>query len=129
MKEDILNFKVKLYSSNNKYSPIEIYLAKLVKNNPIIAQKVINSIKHLPDKIFFNIDIKTIKYKNIKFQELKIKSSSNICRLFFTIEKPNIIVIHGFTKKSQKIDKRDLNQGFKNYQDYCINKRCIDFYL
>ncbi len=36
-------------------------------------------------------------------------------------------MIHGFTKKTQKTSKKDLEQGVKNYKDYCVNKKVVDF--
>jgi phage-related protein len=127
MFSDILNFKVKLYSKDGKNSEVLEYLTELLKDNEVLGQKSITGLKNLPAKIYSNKDIKPIKTAKYNIKELRIQSGSNICRFFFVIENPNVIVVYGFTKKTQKTDKKDVNSGINNLEDYLLNKLTIEF--
>lgn len=81
----------------------------------------------MPAKIYSNKDIKPIKTAKHNIKELRVQSGSNICRFFFVIENPSVIVVYGFTKKTQKTDKKEINSGINNLEDYLLNKLTIDF--
>ena len=127
--EEILGFGVRFYSPDGIVSPVVKYIFRQVKKDAKFAKKIMTDIEILPQKIYTNRDIKPIKYKNIKFYELKITSETNISRIFFVIDKSNIVVFHGFTKKSQQIKQADLKQGINNYLDYLKTKKIIKIKL
>jgi phage-related protein len=127
MFSDILNFKVKLYSKNGKSSEVLDYLEELIVKNENLGQKSITGIKNLPAKIYSNTDIEPFKTGKYSLKELRIRSGSDICRYFFVMENPNVIVVYGFTKKTQKTDKKDIARGIDNLEDYLKNKITIDF--
>lgn len=126
MFSDILKFKVKLYSKDGKNSDILDYLVELLEDNEILARKSITSLKNLPEKIYTNKDVKPIKTTKYSLKELRVQSGTNICRFFFVIENPNVIVVYGFTKKTQKTDKKDINSGIDKLEDYLENKLTIN---
>ena len=41
-----------------------------------------------------------------------------ICRFFYVLDSPSVIVFFGFTKETQKTDKKDVEQGLRNFQNY-----------
>jgi phage-related protein len=118
MKKDILSFEILLYSTNGVTSPVIEYLLKLYKKNPELFKKALKELYTLPQHFYLGTNVKAIKHKSKTFYELRVKQKNNICRFFFTIEKPNFIIVHGFTKKSQKIEKKDLEKGFDHLQSY-----------
>jgi phage-related protein len=115
-----------LFSKDGFNSEINEYLASLVNKNPNMRAKAIASIKLLPYKIYNQEDVAPMKDKGrTVYWELKIRSSTNICRFFYTIVEPNIVVIHGFTKKTQKTDRKDIEKGLRNLEHYKQNNLAI----
>ena len=129
MREDITQFTVRLYSPDGVGSPVIDYVEELEKNNFQMAIKATHAISQLPNKIYLGSDIKPIRSGKYKFWELRVKSGSNICRFFFTIENPSVIVLFGFTKKTQKTEKRHLNKGTQYFLDYQEHRRTIPFQI
>lgn len=127
MFKDIVDFEVRLASKDGINSEVLAYIDELLIKNPNMAVKAITCLSDLPNRIYLNKDIKPIKSEKAKLFELRVQSKSDICRFFFVIERPNVIVLYGFTKKSQKTDKRDLNYGIIAYEEYQINKKTIPF--
>lgn len=127
---DILSFKVLFFSKDGESAPTLNYLLWLTKNNQPLAIKALYAITSLPKKIFENKDVKRVKIdKKIKLFEIRIKSHQDICRFFFVIKKPHIIVLHGFTKKSQKITKKDKLIGKKFYLEFLKKEIAIPLTL
>lgn len=127
MFQDIVDFKVRLSSKDGLSSEIVDYLEHLITTNPAMARKAIVNLAKLPLKIYANQDIKPIKDAKVKLFELRVESKNDICRFFFVLERPNVIVLYGFTKKTQKTDKKDLNIGFTAFEEYQENKQSIPF--
>ena len=125
MWSDILHFQTLFYSKDDVSSPVVDYLADLIAKDSQMANKAIYALRSLPKKAYLNQDIKVLKIGKHKFFELRVKSNVNICRFFYIVENPNFIILYGFTKKSQKTDKRDLNQGVQNLEDYLHYKKTI----
>jgi len=123
------SFQVRLYSKDGKTSPVEDYLADLLDSNKEFGLEAIAEISKLPEIMYlgFAKKIKPFKQGNFKCLELRIKHKNNICRFFFVIEEPNYIVLYGFTKKTDKTDKKDIAKGESNLQDYLKNKNSIIF--
>jgi phage-related protein len=129
MFKEITDFEVRLFSKDGVNSEVLAYIDELVIKNPNMALKAITSLSDLPNKIYLNKDIKAIKTSKAKLYEIRIQSKNDICRFFFVIERPNVIVLYGFTKKTQKTDVRDINTGLKAYEIYQENKKTIPFDL
>lgn len=127
MFHDIINFSVRLASKDGFTSDIQGYIDELITKNPNMAVKAITGIADLPNRIYLNKDIKPIKTYKAKLFELRIQSKNDICRFFFVVERPSVIVLYGFTKKTQRTDKKDLNAGIKAYEEYQETKLTIPF--
>ena len=58
------------------------------------------------------------KYYN-KLFELRIKFSNNISRIFYFCATNNtFVLLNGYTKKSNKTDKKELNRAIEFMKDY-----------
>ena len=67
--------------------------------------------------------IKGAKYKGIF--ELRIKFASDISRIFyFTFRQKTFVLLHGFTKKTEKTPQRELERALRYKEDY--ERRCDD---
>ena len=54
-----------------------------------------------------------------KLWELRIKSASDISRIFYFIHVgKNIVLLHGFVKKTQKTPNREIETANKYLEDY-----------
>jgi phage-related protein len=124
-KDEILNYEVVLFAPDGINSQVEDYLKNLSQSNQEFFAEAIDDLVLLPEKFLLWNEIKHFPIGKIKIYELRVKHKNNICRFFFDIEKPNLIVIYGFTKKTQKTEKRDINQGEKLYKEYQQNKTTI----
>ena len=120
-------YNIKLFSKNGATSPVLDYLSKLTISNPRMARKAISGIKLLNIKIQTHHDIEIIQNVSISLFELRVQSGNDICRFFFVIEEPEIIVLYGFTKKSQKTKVKDINAGIEAFNKYQENKHSINF--
>jgi phage-related protein len=118
MKEDILDFEVLFYSPDGETSPVLDYITSLLKSNREMSKKAIQSLKRLPLKIYDGQDIKPFASGKHKFWELRVRGGSNICRFFYIVQNPNVIVLFGFTKKTQKTDTKDIKNGIKCLEDF-----------
>ena len=125
--EDIIKFKVLFYSQDGVNSPVIEYLNELLKKNKEATIKCLDELKDLPISVYNRSkNIKPFKNYKHNFFELKVKQKNNEFRFFFIMEKANIIVVHGFTKKTQKTEKRDLSQGVNTLELYLIDKKTIN---
>jgi len=126
---DLQHFQVRLYSKDGKTSPVEKYLADLLDYNKEFGLEAITQISKLPEIMYlgFGKKIKSFKQGSFKCLELRIKHKNNICRFFFVVEEPNYIVLYGFTKKTNKTDKKDIAKGESSLKDYLKNKNSIIF--
>ena len=60
-----------------------------------------------------------VKHIDGKLWELRIKSASDISRIFYFIAVgKDIILLHGFVKKSQKIPKKEIDKANSYLEDY-----------
>jgi phage-related protein len=123
------NFQVRLYSTDGKNSPILEYILELLQANKEFGLEALVQLRNLPEIMYLGRPkaLKVIKNGKFKCYQLRVKHKNNICRFFFVIQQPNYIVIHGFTKKTQKTDKKDLKRGEKNLNDYLETKNSILF--
>lgn len=126
-REDIQNFKVVCFSNDGQDSPVLEFLESLAVKNPELAKSCISDIKNLPLLHYTGTNIKQVKIKGIKSYYLKVKKSTNICRFVYQLKKPNIIVIYGFIKKSQKIDRRDEDSIYRYQTAFKNNPQAVSF--
>lgn len=57
--------------------------------------------------------------------ELRVKFASDISRIFyFTFRQKTLVLLHGFTKKSEKTPRREIERALRYSEDY--ERRCRD---
>ena len=67
--------------------------------------------------------IQGMKYKGIF--ELRVKFASGISRIFyFAYHEKTFVLLHGFTKKTEKTPQRELERALRYKEDY--ESRCDD---
>lgn len=81
------------------------YVLHIVMTVEIISKKFF---KHLEDGIY----------------EIRIKNGSDIYRIFsFFDDGKLVILLHGFTKKSQKLPRKEIDKAIKLRREYYEDKR------
>jgi len=64
------------------------------------------------------------KHVKGKLWELRTKSASNISRIFYFVHiGQNIILLHGFMKKTQRTPNREIETAHKYLEDYLRRHR------
>ena len=58
------------------------------------------------------------KLSNTSLYELRILGKDSIRIIYLTPNKQNIVILHGFIKKTQKTPQKELNTALKRYQQY-----------
>ncbi len=110
-----MNWKITYYQSNSGKTPVLDYMEM---QKPEIAARIRNSLRYLKE---FGIEkslLDTRKIKGKKYKglyELKVDSS----RIFyFLATEKKFVLVHGFTKKSNKTPQRELEKALKRMRDY-----------
>ena len=112
-------YKIIFFIKSNGQEPIQEYLEKIPEKDKI---KIIDYINKLSIHAEFRREPYS-RHLDGKLRELKIDFSKNRHRViyFFNVGK-FIILLHVFTKKSQKIPKKEISKA-KNYmQEFLANQ-------
>jgi phage-related protein len=108
-------------------SPVIEYLIKIYQKDSVAFKKCTSEITDLPKLIFArHKGIKPFKIKDESFFELKVRYKNNAFRFFFTMEEPDVIVVYGFSKKTQKTEKKDIKKGLQYLKNYKETQSSID---
>ena len=121
------SFEIYFISPDNINSPVAEYLNKLFETDSLLYKKAVKNLRILPNLHSTFTNIKHFRTLGSNCYELRVKSDNNICRFFYKVEKPNFIVIYGFTKKTQKTDKKDVKQGQNNLELYHLLNHKLKF--
>jgi len=108
--------EIVFYKTNSGDSPIEEFLDKLDNKQ---AQKVVWVMKIVEelDKVPTTYFKKLTNTNNI--WEIRVKQSSNIFRLLGFKDKGKLVILtNGFTKKTQKTPKSEINLAEKRKNEY-----------
>ena len=118
-----MDWSVEYYKKENGQIPVLDYLLTL---NPKMRAKAFSEIELL-EKHGLNLRepytkaIKGEKYNGIF--ELRVKFSSDISRIFyFTFRNNTFVLLNGFTKKSDKTPKVEIERAISYKEDY--ERRC-----
>ena len=99
---------------------IEFYLSldSSVQEKIEYAFKLIRTVDRIPTKFLKHIENTEGLY------EIRIKSGSDIYRIFCCFDKGKIVILfNAFQKKTQKTPKREIEKGLKLMQEYFQNKK------
>lgn len=118
-----MDWQVEYYKKENGKIPVVEYLLTL---NAKMRAKAFSEIELLENhgtalREPYAKPIKGEKYKDLF--ELRIKFSSDISRIFyFTFKNNTFVLLHGFTKKSDKTPEKELDKALRYKEDY--ERRC-----
>ena len=107
--------EIELYSTKNGEEVVADYLNSLP---PKDLAKVLRDIELLEE---FGTDLHEPYTKHIEglIWELRSKFSSNCYRIFYFVWSANkLVLLHGFTKKTQKTPVREIETAKKRMNDY-----------
>lgn len=115
-----MDWQVEYYKKENGDIPVLDFLLSLEAK---IRAKAFSEIelleKHGPE--LREPYVKPIKGKDLF--ELRIKFASDISRIFyFTNRQKTFVLLHGFTKKTQKTPPREIERALRYKEDY--ERRC-----
>ncbi len=118
-----MDWQVEYYKKENGSIPVLDFLLTL---NPKLRAKTFSEIE-LPEKHGtalrepYTKAISGSKYKGLF--ELRVKFSSDITRIFyFTFRNNTFVLLHGFSKKTDKTPTVELDRAMRYKQDY--ERRC-----
>ena len=103
----------------HKYYFIDFYLEQSEKVQEKIGYvfKIIRNVQNVPKKFLDHITGTDGLY------EIRIEFESNIYRIFCCFDKGNLVVLfNGFSKKTQKTPKKEIDLALKLKKEYFISK-------
>lgn len=111
-----MNWWVEFYQEADGTGPVKEFLMGL---NIPTRQKIFSYLDLLEERGLlpypYSRKIEGIK----KLRELRVEFASNIYRIFYFVHKEKqIILLHGFTKKSQKIPPKELAVAQRRLKDF-----------
>ncbi len=114
-----MTYKAYYYLKSNGRAPLEEYLSGIKDIRTLVAiESLINRL--IDSKCQLTNDI--VKPVIGKIYELRLMQKVNQCRIFYFIyENGKIILLDGYTKKSNKITKNILKRVQNYYYDYLNN--------
>lgn len=90
--------------------------SKAIKTKIDYVLQIIITVEQIPQKFFKHIED--------GIYEIRIKSGSDIYRLFsFFDEGKLIILLHGFTKKTQKLPRKEIEKAIRLRRAYYEGKK------
>jgi len=116
-----LNWVIEYYQKENGEIPVEDFLLTLQPKLRAKAYSDIMLLKRLGINIRapYSSPVKGDRYKGIF--ELRTKFSSDITRiLYFLFEKNKFVLLHGFVKKGNKPPERELERGYRPYENISV---------
>jgi len=103
------------YVKEDGISPVQEFLNKLPEKHHAKALRDIDVL----EKYGTALTEPHVKHIKGKLWELRIKSVSDISRIFYFVHVGNsIILLHGFVKKTQKTPNREIETANEYLEDY-----------
>ncbi len=101
--ERIQPLEVVFYRTDNDHEPVREWLRELKK---VDKKSIGEDIKTV--QFGWPIGMPVVRKLDIGLWEIRTVLEQGISRVIFTVFENNIVLLHGFIKKSQKIPKEDL---------------------
>ena len=103
------------YEKEDGRVPVQEFLDKLPVKHLAKALRDIDVL----EKYGITLTEPHAKHINGKLWELRIKSASDISRIFYFVPVgKNIVLLHGFVKKTQKTPNREIETANNYLEDY-----------
>lgn len=103
MNDPNLILKVVFYQSENKNEPVRDWLKSLPREE---MRKIGAEIKTV--QFGWPLGMPLVRKMETSLWEVRVTLDNKIARVLFTVEDENMILLHGFMKKSLKTPKNDL---------------------
>ena len=103
MNDPNLILKVVFYQSENNNEPVRDWLKSLPREE---MKKIGAEIKTV--QFGWPLGMPLVRKMEANLWEVRVKLDNKIARVLFTVEDENMILLHGFIKKSQKTPKNEL---------------------
>jgi phage-related protein len=110
----VLKFKVVLYEEDGTF-PIENFLRDLPLKTRAKVSAMVSLLEEKGNEMPFEY---SKKLKGSPLWELKISHGTNIYRIFYFFSKRLIILVHGFSKKTDDTPKSDLELAEKRMNEW-----------
>ncbi len=111
-----MDFEIFFYKDTLGKSPIEEFLLKVAKSNPVLVAKTRQGIAKLRNRIYHKEPLS--KHLEAGLWELRVSSGTDILRIIYTFSKGRIsILLHVFIKKDQKTPARELEIARKRLKE------------
>jgi len=110
-----MNWTIEFYKTKSGNCPVRKYLSSL---NPQGRSTILEAMEYLEA---FGPELKEpyVKYLGDKIFELRAKDHQGIYRvLYFTATQKRFIMLHGFTKKTQKTPRQDIEIALKRKKEF-----------
>lgn len=103
------------YEKEDGSTPVQKFLDKLPVKHHAKALRDIDVL----EKYGTDLTEPHVKHIKGKLWELRIKSASDISRIFYFVPVgKNIVLLHGFVKKAQKTPNREIETANNYLEDY-----------
>ena len=99
----------------NKKFPVQDFIDSLDEN---AKAKIINSIDLLEEFGIKLTSVHTKKLAGTPLWELRVLGRDNIRIFYIAVVNKSFLLLHGFLKKKQKTDKKEINTALIRLKDY-----------
>ncbi|WP_434685212.1 type II toxin-antitoxin system RelE/ParE family toxin [Pseudanabaena minima] len=110
---NIKRIKASFFKTESGKEPVRDWLMTLSKED---RQKIGEDIKTI--EFGFPIGMPTCRPMGKGLYEVRTNLENTIARVLFCVEGEQMILLHGFTKKTQKTPKEDLNLAIKRQIEF-----------
>jgi len=103
------------YEKDDGTTPVQEFLDKLPEKHHAKALRDIDVL----EKYGIALTEPHVKHIKDKLWELRVKSASDISRIFYFVHVgKNIVLLHGFVKKTQRTPNREIKTACNYFEDY-----------
>ena len=111
--------KVVYYLTSQNKNPVKDFLQSLTKKQKLKVFRIFDSLeKYGLSSIIPHVR----KLSGTPLWEIRILGQDNIRIVYIAIKDDNILILHGFIKKSQKTPENEISISLKRYQDWVLTK-------
>ena len=96
-------FRIVFYQEDSGREPVLDWLKRLDKAERKIIGEDLQTLQYR-----WPLGMPLVKFLSKNLWELRCTLPNRICRIIFIVEEKNIILLHGFIKKTQKTPQREI---------------------
>lgn len=107
------------YTSNSGFNPIKLFLDSLEKKQ---QSKLLRILEQIKEYGLQSVIPHLKKLSGLPLWEIRILGKDNIRLLYVLAYVNTIVVLHGFIKKTQKTNKKDIRIALRRYEEWKLQK-------